>query len=119
MLCTVPSSMTPCMSARFQERAGDAQRSQQLLLLHAVTILAAVCLPALWVAGAAVSAWGVASLLLVLPALWLAVGCALCAACVLTSRLLLPQLSLRRPLKMYSAAFARWWLVRASWTHAP
>jgi hypothetical protein len=78
-----------------------------------VLVLAAVCLPALALAQAAAAAWAPASLLLVAPALWLAMGAALCCACVVSSRLLLPPLSPHRPLKLFGAAFARWWLVRA------
>ena len=79
----------------------------------AAMVLAAVCMPALAAAQAAAASWGVASLLLVVPALWLAVGCGLCCACALTSRLLLPPLSPNRPIKLFSFAFARWWLVGA------
>lgn len=88
----------------------------QGLLWHcAVMVLAAVCTPALALAQAAAAAWGPASLLLVVPALWLGMGCALCAACVLSARLLLPPLSPHRPLPLFGAAFARWWLVRCTY----
>ena len=77
-----------------------------------MTLLAAVCLPALLMAVWAASVWGVASLLAVAPALWLAMGAALCCAAVLSAQLLQPTLSAQRPLRMYGATFARWWLVR-------
>lgn len=75
-------------------------------------MLAAVALPALSAAVRIGSAYGLFAALLALPAIWLAAGGALCCACVATSRALQPRLAPSRPLGMYSAEFARWWLVR-------
>ena len=57
------------------------------------------------------STFGVWVLLPVLPLIWLGIGTALCVACVATSRLFQPRLSVNRPVPMYSMDFARWWLV--------
>ena len=67
--------------------------------------------PALSAATAVASAGGLLAVVLVVPAIWLCVGVALCLACVVTSRLLQPKLSANRPLPMFSLEFARYWLV--------
>jgi len=58
---------------------------------------------------AAFGAFGAAAL--AVPAAWLLIGFGMCAASVLTKRLLAPRLSPRRPIRMFSWAFFRWWLV--------
>ena len=94
--------------------AASALPEHQWLSAGAVTLLAGISLPALSAAVWAASAWGVPSLLSVAPALWLAMGAALCCATALSAQLLQPTLSAQRPLRMYGATFARWWLVRPS-----
>lgn len=56
-------------------------------------------------------AYGAGAAALAVPAAWLFIGAAMCAASVLTKRLLMPKLSPRRPIAMFSWAFFRWWLV--------
>ena len=58
---------------------------------------------------AAFGAFGAAAL--AVPAAWLLIGFGMCAASVVTKRLLAPRLLPRRPIAMYSWAFFRWWLV--------
>ena len=60
------------------------------------------------------STFGVWVLLPVLPLVWLGIGASLCVACVATSRLFQPRLSVNRPVPMYSMEFAQWWLVSFS-----
>lgn len=62
---------------------------------------------AIWAA----STFGVWALLPVLPTIWLAIGAALCIACIGTSRLFQPRLSTSRAIPMYSLEFAQWWMV--------
>ena len=51
-------------------------------------------------------------LLPVIPAAWLVFGCLLMAATALTKALLQPPLYAHRPIRMFGAEFARWWLVQ-------
>lgn len=74
-------------------------------------VLAAIGAPAVSLAVGVASSWGLVPALLLLPALWLAIGALLCVASVITSRLLQPRLSANRPIAMYSWEFACWWLV--------
>ena len=62
------------------------------------------------------AAYGASAAALVVPLAWLFIGAAMCAASVVTKRLFAPRLSPRRPIRMFSFAFFRWWLVRH--THA-
>ncbi|EIE23140.1 hypothetical protein COCSUDRAFT_47508 [Coccomyxa subellipsoidea C-169] len=80
-------------------------------VLYIGAVLAVIGAPALSVVTAAASVGGLFAVVLVVPAIWLCVGVALCLACVATSRLLQPKLSANRPLPMFSLEFARWWLV--------
>lgn len=83
-----------------------------MVFCPAGAVLAVIGAPALSVVTAAASIGGLFAVVLVVPAIWLCVGVALCLACVATSRLLQPKLSANRPLPMFSLEFARWWLVR-------
>ena len=47
-----------------------------------------------------------------MPAAWLAFGALAMLATFVTKRLLQPQLNPHRPLRLFSADFARWWLVQ-------
>ena len=51
-------------------------------------------------------------LLPVIPAAWLVFGCLLMAATAVTKALLQPPLYAHRPIAMFGAEFARWWLVQ-------
>jgi fatty acid synthase len=67
--------------------------------------------PAFALAAGLAARFGILAALPFIPLLWLAVGAALCLACVLTKRNIGPRLFPRRPMPVFSGRFARWWLV--------
>lgn len=83
-------------------------------MVCAGAVLASIGVPAFALAAGLAARFGILATLPFIPLLWLAVGAALCLACVLTKRLVGPRLSPRHPIPVFSGRFARWWLVRST-----
>ena len=102
----LPCAMLICSSCPARHKHADYSCSTL-----AGVLLVAAAMPTFSLAATLASRFGVLAVLPVLPLLWLLFGCLLCLGTVVLKKLLMPALEEGRFIAMWSADFARWWLV--------
>ena len=106
-----PASLLPCAILKCSTCSARHWHADNSCLPLAGVLLVAAAMPAFSLAATLASRFGVLTVLPVLPLLWLLFGCLLCLGTVVLKKLLMPALEEGRPIAMWSADFARWWLV--------
>ena len=104
-------SSLPCPILICSGCSARQRHTKNSCLALAGVLLVAAATPAFSLAATWASSFGVLAMLPVLPLLWLLFGCSLCLGTVVLKKLLMPVLEEGRPIAMWSADFARWWLV--------